>query len=207
MIRLSKDGKEQHPGAQSPGFPAPVLTLSAAVREANARGRKPSGILLGALGILLLCAGTARAQSDVSDRVNAPAPLAGETYLGTHVGYSFIGKYETIYCPCETDQNDFLFVGGRLGHFLTDHFALEATGQYFNPDRARIHDFWELTLGGLYDFTPTYHGWNTYVGLGAGASRSRATTTSPLDSRRAMASAASWSRTLRTSTSSPTSAC
>jgi OmpA family len=128
-------------------------------------------ILLGMVGLLLL-GGAARAQSsDVRDRVGPPAPLAGETYLGPHVGYSFIGKFEKIYCPCDVDQNDFLFAGVRVGHFVTDHFALELTGQYFNPDRDKIHDFWELTFGGLYDFTPTHHGWNTYVGFGGGASR------------------------------------
>jgi hypothetical protein len=89
------------------------------------------------------------------------------------VGYSFIGKYEDIYCPCDADQNDFLFLGGRVGHFLTDHFALELTGQYFNPDRDRIHDFWELTFGGMYDFTPSIPGWNTYLGFGGGAARPR----------------------------------
>ena len=133
------------------------------------------GILLGALGILLVGASVARGQSssEVSDRVHGPAPLAGETYLGPHVGYSFIGKFEEIYCPCDVDQNDFLFLGARVGHFLTDHFSLEATGQYFNPDRQRLHDFWELTLGGLYDFTPSIPGWNTYIGFGGGASRQR----------------------------------
>src|SRR5262250_314615 len=103
---------------------------------AKACGRKPatrnSGILLGVLGLLLLGPAAATAQStEVSDRV--PAPLAGETYLGPHVGYSFIGKYEKIYCPCDTDQNDFLFQGARLGHFFTDHFAIEGTVQYFHP--------------------------------------------------------------------------
>ena len=137
-------------------------------------GRKSLGILLGALGILLVGAAVARGQSsEVRDRVNVPAPLAGETYLGPHVGYSFIGKFEDVYCPCDTDQNDFLFLGGRVGHFFTDHFALELTGQYFNPDRARIHDFWELTFGGMYDFTPSIPGWNTYLGFGGGASRQR----------------------------------
>ena len=139
-----------------------------------ASGRKLLGILFGMFGLLVIGAGAARAQSsEVSDRVWRPASLAGETYLGPHVGYSFIGKFEKIYCPCDADQNDFIFVGGRLGHFFTDHFAIEGTGQYFNPDRDRIHDFWELTLGGLYDFTPTYHGWNTYLGFGGGASRQR----------------------------------
>ncbi len=130
------------------------------------------GILLGIVGLLLLASGAALAQSsEVRDRVDPPAPLAGETYIGPHVGYSFIGKFEKIYCPCDTDQNDFLFPGLRIGHFFADHFALEATGQYFRPDPDRIPDYWELTLGGLYDFTPSLHGWNTYVGFGGGASR------------------------------------
>ncbi len=136
--------------------------------------RRSFGILLGIVGLLLSGAGAARAQSfDVRDRVDPPAPLAGETYVGPHVGYSFIGKFEELYCPCDVDQNDFLFAGVRLGHFFTDHIAVEATGQFFNPDRDKIHEFWELTLGGLYDFTPSLPGWNTYVGLGAGASRQR----------------------------------
>ena len=137
--------------------------------------KRQGGIVLGAL--LLLLSGTAalQAQSDVSDRVREPAPLAGETYIGLHVGYSFIGKYEdsALFCDCDADQNDFLFYGGRVGHFFTDHFALEFTGQYFNPDRAKIHDYWELTLGGLYDFTPRIPGWNTYLGFGGGAARPR----------------------------------
>ena len=167
--RLPKDGlkRRENFGKESSGL-APVFTLPAAVRAVNACGRR---LLLGMVGLLLL-GGIARAQSsDVRDRVDPPAPLAGETYLGPHVGYSFIGKFEKIYCPCDTDQNDFLFAGVRVGHFLTDHFALEMTGQYFNPDRDKIHDFWELTFGGLYDFTPSLHGWNTYVGFGGGASR------------------------------------
>jgi OmpA family protein len=130
---------------------------------------KPSGLLLGVLGLLLVGTGAARAQStEVSDRV--PAPLAGETYLGPHIGYSFIGKFEEIYCPCDTDQNDFLFPGLRIGHFFTDNLALEATGQYFRPDSARLPYWWEVTGGLLWDFTPRMHGWNTYVGAGGGVS-------------------------------------
>jgi hypothetical protein len=128
--------------------------------------RKPF-LLFGVLGLLWIGAGVAAAQTtDVSDRV--PAPLAGEWYVGPHVGYSFIGKFEQIYCPCDVDQNDFLFFGARLGHYFTDHFALEATGQYFHPDTNHIPDYWEATLGGLYDFTPRMHGWNTYIGAGGG---------------------------------------
>ena len=123
--------------------------------------------ILGMAGLLLLGSGAARAQSmEVSDRV--PAPLAGETYIGPHVGYAFIGKYEKIYCPCDVDQNDFFFPGLRLGHFFTDHFALELTGQYFHPDPDKVPDYWEGTLGGLWDFTPRMRGWNTYIGFGGG---------------------------------------
>src|SRR6266508_2593174 len=183
--RLPKDGVKrccENSRRESPGS-ALVFSLSAATllplpagegrgegpRGANACGRS---LLLGMVGLLLLASGAARAQSsEVRDRVDPPAPLAGETYIGPHVGYSFIGKFEEIYCPCDTDQNDFLFPGLRIGHFFTDHFALEATGQYFRPDPDCIPDYWELTLGGLYDFTPRMHGWNTYVGFGGGASR------------------------------------
>ncbi len=135
--------------------------------------RRQLRMLLGALGALLLFGpASARAQSssEVRDRVDPPAALAGETYIGPHVGYSFIGKYETLYCPCDADQNDFLFPGVRLGHFFTDHLAIEATAQYFHPDRDKIPEYWELTLGGLYDFTPSIPGWNTYLGFGGGVS-------------------------------------
>ena len=129
-------------------------------------------LLLGVAGLLLLGSGAARAQSSgVRDRVDPPAPLAGETYLGPHVGYSFIGKFERIYCPCDTDQNDFLFPGLRVGHFFTGHVAIEATGQYFRPDSSKIPEYWEATLGGLYDFTPSIPGWNTYAALGGGFAR------------------------------------
>jgi hypothetical protein len=142
---------------------------------------KSYGILLGAAGILLLGAGAARGQSsEVRDRVDPPAQLAGETYLGPHVGYSFIGKFEKIYCPCDTDQNDFLFPGLRIGHFFTDHVAVEATGQYFRPDSNRIPEYWEATLGGLYDFTPSIPGWNTYLALGGGISRHHSFASGPI---------------------------
>ncbi|HKF43751.1 MAG TPA: OmpA family protein [Thermoanaerobaculia bacterium] len=125
--------------------------------------------ILGMAGLILFGAGTALAQrTEVSDRV--PASLAGETYVGVHVGYSFIGRYETNYCPCDIDQNDFLFPGVRFGHYFTDHFALELTGQYFHPDHNHAPEYWEATLGGLWNFTPTMHGWNTYVGFGGGVS-------------------------------------
>ncbi len=96
-----------------------------------------------------------RSPSEVRDRVDPPAPLAGETYIGPHIGYSFIGKFEKIYCPCNTDQNDFLFPGLRVGHFFTDHVAIEATGQYL-PSRLQPDP---RILGArrsarLYDFTP-----------------------------------------------------
>src|SRR5207245_10508462 len=132
--------------------------------------KRQSGVLPRSLALLLCLPGALLAQSEASDRVRAPAALAGETYIGVHIGYSFIGKYETIYCPCNTDQNDFLFYGARFGHFFSDHFAIEATGQYFRPDQTRIPDYWELTLGGLYDFTPSIPGWNTYLAFGGGVS-------------------------------------
>ena len=113
----------------------------------------------------------AQDSSDVSDRVVPVAPLAGEFYVGPHLGYSFIGKYEEIYCPCNADQNDFLFGGLRTGYYFTDHLAGELTAQYFRPDPDNIHDYWELALGALYNFTPRIPGWNTYVGLGGGVSR------------------------------------
>ena len=135
--------------------------------------KRNSGILLGAMGLLLSAAVTAQPTSQVSDRVDPPASLAGETYVGLHIGYSFIGKYEEIYCPCNADQNDFLFGGLRVGHFFTDHLAAEITGQYFRPDPNKIHDYWELEAGALWDFTPRIPGWNTYIAGGAGVARER----------------------------------
>ncbi|HEV8611194.1 MAG TPA: OmpA family protein [Thermoanaerobaculia bacterium] len=125
------------------------------------------GILTAAIA-LLLATGGASAQtytSDVSDRVMPSTDLAGEWYLGPHIGYVFIGDDE-FRCNCDLEQEDYLFYGGRLGAFLSNHFALEVTGQYFPSDP----DYWELTLGGLYDFTPRYPGWNTYLGFGGGVS-------------------------------------
>lgn len=125
-----------------------------------------SGILTASIALLLL-AGAAPAQtSDVSDRVNPPADLAGEWYLGPHVGYTFIGDDE-FRCPCDLNQDNYLFYGARVGTFLTSNFGLEFTGQYL----ASEPDYFELTLGGLYNFTPRIPGWNTYLGFGGGASR------------------------------------
>jgi hypothetical protein len=135
--------------------------------------KRNSGILLGVLGLLLTAVASAQPTSEVSDRIHPPASLAGETYVGLHIGYSFIGKYESIYCPCNADQNDFLFGGFRIGHFFTDHLAGEVTGQYFRPDPSQIHDYWELEAGALWDFTPSIPGWNTYVAAGAGVARER----------------------------------
>ena len=135
--------------------------------------KRNSGILLAVFGLLLTAAASAQPTSEVSDRVHPPASLAGETYVGPHIGYSFIGKYEDIYCPCNADQNDFLFGGVRVGHFFTDHLAGEITGQYFRPDRDKIHDYWELEAGAMWDFTPSIPGWNTYLAAGAGVARER----------------------------------
>ena len=129
------------------------------------------GVLVVAVAsVVIVTAAPARAQTDseVSDRVRPAASLAHELYVGPHVGYSFIGD-EDFACPCNTDQNDFLLFGGRLGWYATDHLAVEATGQFLHPDR--IPSYWELTLGALWNFTPRIPGWNTYVAAGGGASR------------------------------------
>ena len=124
------------------------------------------GILTAAIA-LLLTTGVASAQtytSDVSDRVMPSTDLAGEWYLGPHIGYIFLGDDDEFRCDCDLDQSDYIKFGGRLGYYLTNHFALEATANYMN-----LHpDYWELTLGGLYNFTPRYPGWNTYLGFGGG---------------------------------------
>ena len=131
--------------------------------------RKKLGTLLTGLTLLLM-AGKASAQpaSEVTDRVVPPASLAGEFYLGVHVGNSFIGDTDR-FCECDTDTNDFLLFGGRVGYYFTDHLAVEATKQWLNPDR--YHEFWELTVGALWNFTPRIPGWNTYGAVGGGASR------------------------------------
>ena len=126
-----------------------------------------SGIVTTAIGLLLV-AGAASAQTDVGDRVVPSTELAGETYIGPHVGYVFIGDKD-FRCNCNLDQTNYLFYGGRLGHFFTDHFALELTAQYFDS-RPK---YWEATLGAMFDFTPRVPGWNTYVGLGGGISREK----------------------------------
>jgi OmpA family len=126
------------------------------------------GILAAAVA-LLLATGGASAQtytSDVSDRVvPTSTDLAGEWYLGPHIGYTFLGD-DDFRCECDLDQEDYIKFGARLGTFLTNHFALELTANYvdLNPE------YWELTLGGLYDFTPRYPGWNPYIGFGGGIS-------------------------------------
>jgi hypothetical protein len=126
------------------------------------------GILTATIA-LLLAAGGASAQthtSDVSDRVAPTTDLAGEWYVGPHIGYDFISD-DDFRCNCDLDQDDYIKWGGRLGAFLSNHFALELTASYVNLRPS----FWELTLGGLYDFTPRYPGWNTYVGFGGGVSQ------------------------------------
>jgi hypothetical protein len=119
---------------------------------------------------LLLVSGGAAAQpaSEVSDRVWYSTDLAGEFYVGPHLGVGFIGDTD-LFCDCDTDSNDFLFLGGRFGYYFTDHFAAEATGQWFNPDE--FGEYWELMLGGLWNFTPRIPGWNTFVSFGGGAFR------------------------------------
>jgi hypothetical protein len=128
-------------------------------------------IATGALfAALAFSAAAAKAQpaSEVSDRVDPPAGLQGEFYVGPHIGMTFFG-HPDVYCRCDVDGNDFLFLGGRAGYMITDHLAGEMTAQFTRPDR--VLSYWEFTAGGLWDFTPTIHGWNTYAAAGGGASR------------------------------------
>ena len=107
-----------------------------------------SGILTTAIA-LLLATGYATAQtntSDVSDRVIPSTDLAGEVYVGPHIGYLFIAN-DDFRCQCDVDQDDYIKYGGRLGAYLSNHFALEITGNYINLRPS----FWELTLGGVYE--------------------------------------------------------
>ena len=117
--------------------------------------------------IVALAAGTAAAQdrSDISDRT-ATNVLRGDTYVGAQIGVDFLG--DTNYkCRCDARQSDFLLYGGRVGHFFTDHVALEATVNWID-----LHPgFWDASLGVMYDFTPSIPGWNTYVGIGGGSER------------------------------------
>ena len=131
--------------------------------------RKKTGTLTAGLAFCLLAAvAAAQPTTEVSDRIHPPAELAGEFYLGPHIGNSFVDN-EDLFCDCDTDANDFLFLGGRFGYFFTNHLAVEATGQWFNPDQ--YPEYWELTLGALWNFTPRIPGWNTYVAAGGGAYR------------------------------------
>lgn len=116
---------------------------------------------------LLLVAGAASGQTyDVTDRVVAPADLAGEWYLGPHIGYNFLGD-DDFRCPCDLEQEDYLFFGGRIGAYLSNNFALEVTAEYFPSGP----EYWQLAFGGLYNFTPRIPGWNTYLGFGGGISQ------------------------------------
>ncbi len=125
------------------------------------------GILLGTVALLATSAALrAQPSSEVSDRVRPQADLSGEWYGGPHLGYTFIGDHSFV-CKCEKSQEDYLLFGARFGRYVTDHLAVEATAQLIN-----LHpSFTELTVGGLWDFTPSLHGWNSYVGAGVGAAR------------------------------------
>lgn len=123
------------------------------------------GILTTAIALLFV-AGTASAQtSDVVDRVYSEEDLRCEWYLGPHIGYTFIGD-DDFRCETCGEQEDYIFYGGRLGYYVSSKFALEGTVQYFTLSP----EYWELTLGGLYNFTPRIRGWNTYLGFGGGVS-------------------------------------
>ncbi len=128
-----------------------------------------SGVLAAGAVLLLAAAGlSAQPATEVSDGFAPKAALAGETYVGPHIGMTFFG-HKDVYCRCDVDQNDFLFLGGRFGHFFTDNLAIELTGQFTRPDR--VPSYWEFTAGAMWDFTPRLPGWNTYVAAGGGASR------------------------------------
>jgi outer membrane protein OmpA-like peptidoglycan-associated protein len=128
--------------------------------------------VLGLAAVLSLVAGALEAQpaTEVSDRVPQPAALKGEFYVGPHVGLTFFG-HKDVFCRCDVDGNDFVFLGGRMGYMITNNLAVEATGQFTRPDR--VPSYWEFTGGALWDFTPRNPGWNTYVAAGGGASRPR----------------------------------
>jgi len=128
--------------------------------------------VLGLVAALSLGAGALEAQpaTEVSDRVPQPAALKGEFYVGPHIGLTFFG-HKDVFCRCDVDGNDFVFLGGRMGYMITNNLAVEATGQFTRPDR--VPSYWEFTGGALWDFTPRNPGWNTYVAAGGGASRPR----------------------------------
>jgi hypothetical protein len=122
------------------------------------------GFLLSSLLVAGVVARPAAAQdpADVSDRT-ATHVLRGDTYIGFQVGVDFIGD-TNFKCRCDSRQSDFLLYGGRVGHFFTDHLALEGTYHWVD-----LHPgFYDLTLGLMWDFTPSIPGWNTYVGVGGG---------------------------------------
>ncbi|MEO8348332.1 MAG: OmpA family protein [Acidobacteriota bacterium] len=126
------------------------------------------GILAAIAFLLVAGAASGQTYSDVNDRVSTEADLKCEVYVGPHVGYTFLGD-DDFRCDCDLDQEDYLLIGGRIGYYLTSHFALELTGEYFPSEP----EYWQLTLGGLYNFTPRIPGWNTYLGFGGGVSQEK----------------------------------
>lgn len=124
--------------------------------------------ILAAIALLMLNGAASGQTYEVTDRVVPEADLAGEWYLGPHVGYNFVGD-DDFRCPCDLDQEDYLFFGGRVGAFLSNNFALELTVEYFPSEP----EYWQLAFGGMINFTPRIPGWNTYLGLGGGAARER----------------------------------
>ena len=125
------------------------------------------GILAAIAFLLVAGAASGQTYSDVSDRVvTNEADLSCEWYLGPHIGYTFLGD-DDFRCDCDLDQEDYIFYGGRLGYFVSSHFALEGTLQYFDLSPEN----WEATLGGLWNFTPRVPGWNTYLGFGGGVAQ------------------------------------
>jgi len=117
-----------------------------------------------AMALTVFAGGLAHAQERTE--IGVSSALKGDTYVGAQIGIDFMG--DTNYkCRCDARQSDFLLYGGRFGHFFTDHVALEATVNWID-----LHPgFYDASLGIMYDFTPTQHGWNTYLGIGGGSER------------------------------------
>lgn len=122
-----------------------------------------------AMTLALAGASPAAAQSSqVSDTVPPSPGLKGEVYFGPFIGYSFIGDHD-FRCKCDVMQENYIVWGGRVGYMVTDNFGIETNAGYLN-----LHpSFWELSIAGLWDFTPTLHGWNVYASAGAGAAREK----------------------------------
>ena len=124
------------------------------------------GILTTAIA-LLFAAGVASAQtSDVDDRVFTPEDLRCEFYLGPHVGYTFIGD-DDFRCETCGEQGGLHLL--RRPAWVLRQQPVRAGGD--GPVLLTLApEYWGLTIGGLFNFTPRTRGWNTYLGFGGGVS-------------------------------------